>query len=93
VSYSVNTNAFGANTSGNGFTGTNPITLTTNPFVASGSGNYAPNNTGGGGALLIGAGAPGQFPIGYTTTGYPTIGAVQPQTSSGSGSSGYTTVQ
>jgi hypothetical protein len=79
------------NTSGatNGFNGTNDfgssglITLTTDPFVASASANFALNSTAGGGAACRAAGVIGAFPAG-TTTGYQDVGAAQHQ-DSGSG--------
>lgn len=77
-------NAYGANTSGarnNLAAGTNDVTLTANPFVNSSGGNFALNNTTGGGPLCKQAGFPGAFPGGLST-GHPDIGAVQ--TSGGS---------
>jgi hypothetical protein len=59
------------------------ITLTGDPFVASGSGNFALNNTAGAGALLRAAGFPALFPAGLTAT-YEDIGAAQHQDSGGS---------
>lgn len=52
------------------------IALTSDPYVAAGSGNFALNTTAGGGAACRAAGIPGAFP-GGTTTGYFDIGAVQ----------------
>jgi len=78
-------NAFYNNTSGarnNIATGVGDVTLTSDPFVASGSGNFALNNTAGAGAACRAAGFPGAFP-GGTTTGYADIGAVQHQDSGG----------
>lgn len=59
------------------------IALSSDPFVASGSGNFALNNTAGAGASCRAAGIPGVFP-GGATTGYLDIGAVQHQDSGGS---------
>ncbi len=72
-------NAYGANRTAarlNLAAGTNDVTLTSDPFVNSGTGNYALNSTAGGGAALKEAGFPGVFP-GGTSTGYLDIGAVQ----------------
>lgn len=74
----------------NGFSGSNSnwtgsptdVTITADPFTASGSGDYSLNATAGGGAALKGAGFPGAFP-GGTSTGHLDIGAVQ--SSSGGG--------
>lgn len=89
-------NAFGANSLGDlhavtttagTITNVGSITLTASPFVS--STNLALNNTAGGGASCKAAGIPGVFPGGLTT-GYPDVGAVQSQGSSGaSGPYGY----
>lgn len=90
--------AFGANSFGSvgglGSTGTNPITLTADPFTNDSGSNrdYSLNNTAGGGALLRGLGFPGIFP-GGASTGYASPGAVQPSLTSSSGSAVQTTVQ
>lgn len=54
------------------------ITLSADPFVNAAAGNFALNNTAGGGAACRAAGIPGAFPGGLTT-GYLDIGAVQHQ--------------
>jgi len=80
VIFDNNNNAYGSNTSGNrnNFSaGTNDVALSANPFTNSGSGDYSLNSTAGGGAALKGAGFPGVFP-GGTTTSNLAIGAVQP---------------
>ena len=59
------------------------IALTADPFVNTAGGNFALNNTAGGGAALRAVGMPGVFPAGLTT-GYLDIGAAQHQ-DSGSG--------
>jgi len=70
-------NTSGRKNSPNGFiTDLNPITLTAQPYP--GSGNYQPNNTAGGGALLRGA----SWPV-YGQTDNRAVGAVQPQASAG----------
>lgn len=62
-------------------------TLTVNPWVNSAGGNYTLNSTAGGGAVINNAGYPGVFGAGtVSTTGYPAMGAVQPQ---GGGQVGY----
>lgn len=58
------------------------VTLSGDPFVASGSGNYALNTTAGAGAACRAAGIPGAFPGGLTT-GYIDIGAAQHQDPAG----------
>ena len=80
-------NAFGNNTSGarnNLPTETSDVTLTADPFTNAAGGNFALNNTVGGGAACRAAGIPGVFPGGLTT-GYIDIGAVQHQDSGGGG--------
>lgn len=79
----IDYNAFGSNTSGArntpGFiAGPNDVTLTADPFVDAPNGNFALNDTAGGGALLKALGYPGVFPGGLTV-GYPDIGAAQHQ--------------
>lgn len=76
----VDYNAYGsgsiANTSGtvaNVPSGAHDVSLTVNPFVATASGNYAPNATPGGGLSLWGRGYPGAM-AGGTTIGYRDIG-------------------
>jgi hypothetical protein len=75
------TNAYYNNTSGarnNCGSGAHDVLLTADPFTNSAGGNFALNNTAGGGAAAKAAGIPGAFP-GGTTTGYPDLGAVQSQ--------------
>lgn len=78
-------NAFYNNTSGavssGGLTEGN-VTLSADPFVASGSSNFALNNTASAGASCRAAGFPGAFP-GALTTGYVDIGCAQHQDSGG----------
>ena len=62
------------------------VTLSADPFVNAGSGNFGLNAISGGGALVRAAGYPGTYP-GGTTTGYADGGAVQHQ-DSGGGSTG-----
>lgn len=83
-------NAFGNNTTNYvGWAATpGDVTLTANPFTASGSGDYSLNSTAGGGTLCKGAGFPGAFPAGLST-GHADIGAVQ---SSGGGGGGGSTL-
>lgn len=91
--YINNHNAYGANTTGarNGLpVGVGDVTLTANPFTNPASGDFSLNNTAGGGALLRGAGFPGQINGLSTTTGYVDIGAFQHLDSgTGSGASNY----
>jgi len=61
----------------------NFVTLTADPFVNAGSGNFALNNTAGGGAALRALALPATFPAGLTAH-YLDIGAAQHQ-DSGSG--------
>jgi len=80
-------NAFGSNTSGarnNLPTESTDVALTADPFVNTAGGNFALNNTAGGGAALRAVGIPGVFPAGLTT-GYMDIGAVQHQDSASGG--------
>lgn len=56
--------------------------LTANPFNNSSIGDFSPNNTAGGGALLRAKGIPGTFPGGLTTS-FIDIGAVQHADSGG----------
>jgi hypothetical protein len=75
--YSLEFNAYGANTSGNILNGppqTSDITLTASPFVS--STNFALNATAGGGVLLTKTGFPGVF-SGGLSTGFLDVGAVQ----------------
>lgn len=92
-------NAWGSNSSGNTngglATGSLPVTLTADPFVAASTGNFALNATTGGGALLVSVG--GQtWPtsVGSVTLPSPTshldIGAVQ---SAGGGQKAFTFIQ
>lgn len=60
------------------------ITLTADPITNAGAGDYSPNNTAGGGAVVR-AGAPYQAFPGGTTTGYRDGGATQHQDSGGGG--------
>lgn len=86
---SVNFNAFYNNTSGARNTiaaGSNDVTLTSDPFISSSGGNFALNTTAGGGAACKAVGFPGVFP-GGTSTGYASIGTIQPDPSSGGGGS------
>jgi hypothetical protein len=72
-------NAYGQNTSGSidGIAvGINDIVLTADPCVDAANGNFALNNTIGGGASCRAAGFPGIF-AGNLTTGYIDIGAAQ----------------
>jgi|SRR5215469_1579145 len=83
-------NAWGSNSTGDTSNYTKfstDISLTANPFVASGSGNFALNGTAGGGAACKGTGFPGAFP-GGTSTGSPDIGAVQSAAGGGGGAGG-----
>lgn len=76
-------NSTGTARSGNN-AGWGDITLTGNPFVDGDNGNFALNNTAGGGAALKAAGFPGILPAGGT--GYKDIGPLQhadPASSSG----------
>lgn len=57
------------------YSSTLDITLTANPFVNAGSGNFALNSTSGGGPLLTATGWPLKF--GSGTTNYLNMGAVQ----------------
>jgi hypothetical protein len=78
-------NAYGNNTSGprnNASAELGAVTLTADPFANAAAGDFAPNSTAGGGALIRAAGM-GAFP-GGTTTGYADVGAVQHQDSGGS---------
>lgn len=61
------------------------IVLTADPFVAGGSGNFAPNTTAGGGTLIKGIVA--KSPAG-TTTFYSDIGSSQHQDTGGGGGGG-----
>jgi hypothetical protein len=83
--------AFGSNTAGNldsdataATRNLSPVTLTADPFTASGSGDYSLNATAGGGAACRDAGVPGAFPGGLTT-GYVDIGAAQVAAAGGGG--------
>lgn len=60
------------------------IALSGDPFTSSAGGDFSLNNTAGAGASCRAAGFPGVFP-GGTTTGYLSIGAVEPQASGGGG--------
>ena len=76
-------NAYGANTNANTAFYVSPldVTLTANPFVSAGSGNFALNSTSGGGPLLTATGWPLKF--GSGTTNYLNVGAVQSQAGGG----------
>lgn len=52
------------------------VTLTTSPFVSAGTGNFALNNTAGGGASVKNIGYPATFPAG-TSSNFLDIGALQ----------------
>lgn len=83
-------NAFGSNTGGNlcsindtsGVNGVNPyvyvnnVTLTSNPFVNTGTGDFSLNNTAGGGASARGAGVTFGYPTALGTS-HPDMGAYQ----------------
>ena len=76
-------NAYGSNTSGarNNFSaGTGDVSLTADPNVSASTGNFALNNTSGGGAACKAAGFPG---IALLGTGYADIGPLQSQASGG----------
>jgi Right handed beta helix region len=79
----------GGNTSGpyggSAVAGTADVTLTADPFInsASGTRNFAPNNTAGGGALVRAAAFPTTFPAG-STANYRDGGPAQHQDSGGS---------
>lgn len=62
-------------------------TLTADPFTNSAGGDYTPNATAGGGAMLQGLGWPVTLPA-LIPTNYPTIGVYQPQPSTGGGGGG-----
>lgn len=81
-------NAFGSNGTNYSSWAASPgdVTLTANPFTASGSGDFSLNSAAGGGSACKGAGFPGVFP-GGTSTGHVDIGAVQSM-GGGGGSSG-----
>lgn len=74
--------AYGGNGSGGSqnvdtaFASVGGVTLTSDPFIAGGTGNFALNGTGGGGNSCKAAGFPGAL-SGLTSTAYPDIGAVQ----------------
>lgn len=77
------------NTSGNtslttGATTDGFITLTVDPFINAAGGNFALNNTTGGGAMLRALGLPGSLP-GIATTSFLDVGAAQHQDSGGGG--------
>jgi hypothetical protein len=79
-------NAAYNNTSGaqNGTVTTfNFLTLTADPFVDAANGNFALNNTAGGGAACRAAGYPAVFPAGLTSN-YADVGAAQAQPLGGS---------
>lgn len=82
-------NAFGSNgTNYTGWSGSpGDVTLTADPFTASGSGDYSLNSTAGGGTACKGAGFPGVFP-GAASTGHVDIGAVQTASGGGGGGAG-----
>lgn len=82
-------NAFYNNTSGamnNISARTGDVTLTGDPFIDAGSGDFSLNNTAGAGADCRAAGFPGSYTDGLTT-GYLDIGAAQHQDSGGGGGS------
>lgn len=65
---------------------THDVILTANPFVNANSGNFALNNTPGGGAALRGTGQPSAWTGLSTTTNHVSFGAVQPDTAGTGGS-------
>lgn len=88
--YSINNqnNAYGANGTAPRLglnAGTNDVTLSADPFVARGAGNFALNSTAGGGTALKATGYPGIIPS--AGTGYLDIGALQSQCTGGGGGS------
>jgi hypothetical protein len=60
--------------------------LGTDPFVSPGTGNFALNNTAGGGATVNNGGSPTSLP-GVIGTGFPAGGGLQPKVVTGGGSS------
>lgn len=81
----INYNAYYNNTSGARNqvpTGANDVTLTSDPFVAGGTNNFALTTTAGGGGACRAAGFPGALQVGGT--GFIDIGALQHQDSGGS---------
>lgn len=79
-------NAYGANGTAprlNMNAGTNDVTLSADPFVARGAGNFALNSTAGGGTALKAAGYPGTIP--GAGTGFLDIGALQSAAGGGGG--------
>lgn len=83
--YNLHACASGSNTAGRTvgtLTDEGSVLLTVDPFVNAAAGNFTLNATAGGGSALRGVGTPGTFP-GSLTTGYPDIGAVQSQATSG----------
>jgi hypothetical protein len=83
-------NAFRNNAPGN-YANLSPestdIALTADPFVSRATGNFALNNTSGGGAACRGAGFPGV--LGAGGTGYIDVGALQSQAAGSSGPVGF----
>ena len=63
------------------------VSLSANPFVNAAGGNFSLNTTTGGGANARGASVPQSWPNLVTTSSNPSIGAVQPQTTTISGGS------
>jgi hypothetical protein len=70
--------------------GIGTITLTASPYKTLGS-NFALNSTSGGGAALLNAGFPGTIP--GAGTGFISVGALQPQSSSGGGQKAFAIIQ
>lgn len=87
--YYAPVNAYGSNTTkytaGYWPISITEITLTADPFVSGSTGNFALNSTAGGGAALKATGFPAVTQMG---TGYPDLGALQSQATSG-GSGAY----
>ena len=84
-------NAYGSNTSGaraNLSAGIGDVTLSVDPFVARTAGNFALNNTAGGGASLRGFGLPGTIPD--AGSGSISMGALQPSAGGTASSAAYT---
>jgi hypothetical protein len=67
----------------NAYTNTKDVTLSFDPFVSKGTGNFSLNSTGGGGSALKQTGLIGSF-VGNSLTNYIDFGAVQAQASAAS---------
>lgn len=85
----LNYNAFFNNATNytNVTAGANDVVLTGDPFVSSGSGNFALNSTAGAGAAARGVGFPGVLTFGGT--GFNSIGPLVPQSSTSQRNSAY----